>query len=334
MAKRLDLVGQRFGYLVVIGRAENNNRGNTQWLCQCDCGKKKVVLGYDLTHGRTTTCGCKANMKGKESYNRKNLVGLKFGTLSVISVSKIENGSISYNCKCDCGKELVVTASNLRKGQLTHNDCPMRRSHNFQNLIGKRFGKLVVEEFAGKRNKAVLWKCKCECGNETIVTANDLRVGHTKSCGCLAHQREKRADKSKWLSNSRIYKEYRSMLRRCSAEYHSPENYYDRGIRVCDAWANEDGFENFKQWALENGYSDELTLDRINVNGNYSPDNCRWATNKEQQNNRRNNIYIKIGDEVKTLKQWSEHFGLDYGMVKARYKRGWSEDRLFIPPLR
>ena len=90
MAKRLDLVGQRFGYLVVIGRAENNNRGNTQWLCQCDCGKKKVVLGYDLTHGRTTTCGCKANMKGKESYNRKNLVGLKFGTLSVISVSKID----------------------------------------------------------------------------------------------------------------------------------------------------------------------------------------------------------------------------------------------------
>ena len=119
------------------------------------------------------------------------------------------------------------------------------------------------------------------------------------------------------------------MKNRCRPDYYEARYYYDRGIRVCDEWKR---FEPFQDWALANGYADNLTLDRINVNAGYSPDNCRWVTIKVQQNNKRDNVYVTINGETKTLKMWCEQLCVDYRMVLARRRRGWPQERWFEPP--
>ena len=134
-------------------------------------------------------------------------------------------------------------------------------------------------------------------------------------------------------SEERIYRIWGNMLRRCDYKKHiSYKNYGARGIKVCDEWSKDHGFENFYQWAIKNGYSDDLTIDRIDVNGNYEPDNCRWITNTEQQNNRRNNKLIEYRGEIKTLAEWCRELGIGYSKTELRLSRGWSAEDSFEKP--
>jgi len=327
MAVAANLIGMRYGKLTVVQRAENNHKGNTMWLCKCDCGGEKIALGYDLTHGRTISCGCFKYMKGNKSPRKQDLIGKRFGRLNVIDElpERGKNYSIKYLCRCDCGKTTVVSASNLRSGHTKSCGCfsgEIKRS-NFKDLSGMQFGRLIVIGLdhveCGKR----YWKCKCACGKEKIAKGDNLTSGRTKTCGCTRKPRTRRYE-GICKSKTRIYKEWLAMRSRCSKSYHGHHIYFDRNIRVCAEWEQ---YELFKQWALAHGYSDDLTLDRIDNDKGYCPENCRWITNKEQQNNRRNNRYITFGGETKTLKQWSELQNLDYGVVKARLHRGWSELR-------
>lgn len=342
MAKALDLVGKKYGKLTVISRAENNKNGNTMWLCDCDCGGEKVALGYDLTHGRTTTCGCGST--GKPSHNRISLIGRKYGRLTVKSLNddRSQNGILYWNCVCDCGKKVVMSGGNLKsKENPSHSGCPFRkRPYNFKDLSGKRFGRLVVLTLSNKRdsNGRLLWECICDCGNKKTTTSDSLNSGHVKSCGCMLMEQRKKAKKiTHGMTNTRIYKLYRGMLLRCSPTYHGAKNYYDKGIVVCDEWLGENGFKNFYKWAIDNGYDDskpwtEMTIDRIDVNGNYEPTNCRWTTSKGQCNNMTTNVMIEYNGEKRTLKQWSEYFDLSYGMLKARRSKGIVPPELFNPP--
>ena len=203
------------------------------------------------------------------------------------------------------------------------------------NLTGKRFGKLVVIKTAGKtKNCAYLWQCKCDCGNEIIANVGNLKNGHTKSCGCLRVDRCKTNFTKHGLEHTRLYGIWSDMRLRCYDEkniaYH---RYGGRGITICDEWKND--VKAFYDWATANGYKDSLTIDRIDNDGNYCPENCRWATVKEQASNRRSNILVTHNGKTQTMKKWANEVGTPYKVVWARMQKlGWSAERALTEPVK
>lgn len=159
---------------------------------------------------------------------------------------------------------------------------------NRLNLIGQRFGRLTVIEEAGINSGYTLWKCKCDCGNEIIARGTHLKYGNTRSCGCLHREMLSQISKKHGGVGTRLYNIYHGMRERCYNPKQRTYRWYGaKGIKVCDEWLND--FTTFKQWAYENGYREEevlskmerLSIDRIDPNKDYSPDNCRWMTLSE-----------------------------------------------------
>lgn len=177
----------------------------------------------------------------------------------------------------------------------------------FQDLTGQKFGKLTVISCVSEIGESAKYNCKCECGNSVIAYGHNLVSGTTKSCGCIRRNKARNLKFKHGKVKTRLYKCWLNMKNRC----HNPntvdyKNYGGRGITICPEWQE---FEPFYEWAMANGYSDDLTIDRIDVNGNYEPDNCRWATMKEQSRNRTDNCIVEINGERKILQDWVEELG-------------------------
>ena len=202
------------------------------------------------------------------------------------------------------------------------------------NLIGQKFNRLLVigdaERYispSGHRMKQ--WLCRCDCGKEIAVTTNHLRSGHTKSCGCYAKEVsiQNGLKKKHGLTKTRIHRIWTQMKTRCfNPKDEHYKDYGGRGITICDEWLNN--LQAFHDWAIANGYSDELTIDRIDVNGNYEPSNCRWITTKEQNFNKRNTVFVTYKGETKTLAEWSSETGINYQTLFYRYKAGKTPDEI------
>lgn len=204
----------------------------------------------------------------------------------------------------------------------------------FKDLTGQRFGRLTVIDRADTQNSHVRWRCRCDCGNITIVKGIHLKNGHTKSCGCLIEEATRNAHSTHSLSKTRIYETWCSMKSRClNPQKRSYKNYGGRGITVCDEWQND--FRTFYDWAIKSGYRDDLMIDRIDVNGNYEPSNCRWADRRTQNNNRRNNHYLTHNGETKTMRQWADDLGISYYVLRSRINNShWSVERALNEPIK
>ena len=203
------------------------------------------------------------------------------------------------------------------------------------SFIGSRFGMLVVNErvsdyvapTGGVHRRYI---CTCDCGNVKTVVKDQLTSGKTKSCGCLRYgPKEKKHGEIK----TRLYRIWGNMCNRCS----NPRNpafdrYGGRGITVCDDWKD---YRNFRDWAEASGYTNSLTIDRIDNDAGYNPSNCRWANDYTQANNKRNNRVITYNGEKKTIAEWARVTGIPYKVLYARLNRyGWTTERAFTQPLR
>ena len=174
------------------------------------------------------------------------------------------------------------------------------------DLTGQKFGKLTVIGFSHKNKKGeYYYKCLCECGNEIIARGSHLKCGNIKTCKCS--RKNGNIIHGVWSRNNRIYKIWDGIMARCYDKNNQAyKNYGGRGIIVCDEWKNPTVFE---KWALNNGYNDVLTIDRIDNDGIYCPENCHWVTRKEQNRNKRNNVNITVSGETHCKAEWAEIFG-------------------------
>ena len=264
---------------------------------------------------------------------KNNLENVRFGKLVAInSVGKNKRGNLyRWLCKCDCGKEIIVDSSSLLQGKRTHCGCENKSpTHSvLYDLTNQTFGRLYVESLIKKNingKTRSFWHCRCECGNYKDVTGADLRGGRVSSCGCLWKENSLLRGKESYKdgrSKERLYKIYRGMKTRCTNPNRDDwKDYGGRGITVCDEW---EIYENFKSWALNNGYSDDLTIDRIDVNKGYCPENCRWVTLKEQARNKRNTVKLTINGIEKSLADWCEEEDKNYSIVLRRKEDGWDD---------
>lgn len=191
--------------------------------------------------------------------------------------------------------------------------------------LGKRFGRLlVIKESACSINGKKKYQCLCDCGKETIVFSENLISGHTRSCGCLKNDViHAGANTKHGLCRTRIYRIWKEMRRRCNNPNRpNYPRYGGRGIKVCDEWNSD--FMSFYKWAINNKYDDSLSIDRIDNNEGYGPENCRWASPQEQSNNRRSNRFLQHNGEEHTIAEWSRITGLEQSLIIGRLRLGWS----------
>ena len=200
---------------------------------------------------------------------------------------------------------------------------------NAIDLTGLRFGRLTVlsqaeTTFTAGGRPVRRWNCRCDCGNTIVTTRQNLRKGDTRSCGCLKLEETKKRLTTHGESKSVLYKRWKAMKKRCQNPNNSDYSHYGgRGIKVCEEWQD---YANFRDWALSHGYSDELSIDRIDVDGDYEPNNCRFISMKEQCNNRSNNLMVAHDGHVYTLSELAEAKGIHYSTLYERLKRGMSVD--------
>lgn len=193
-----------------------------------------------------------------------------------------------------------------------------------EDLTGKRFGRLTVVEYLYGKNRQSYWRCICDCGKEKITRASSLKAGLTRSCGCFHSDRSKVVCSNNFKthqgSKTRLFKIWVGMKKRCfDVKEPAYVNYGGRGITICDDWKND--FVSFRDWALNSGYEQNLTIDRIDNNGDYEPSNCKWSSAKEQANNRRSNILFAYKGKVQNLKTWCEELSLNYKSVWSRIRQ-------------
>lgn len=212
-----------------------------------------------------------------------------------------------------------------------------------ENLQGSRFGRLIVNSFHHvDKSGHTYWLCICSCGKQKIVRGSHLKTETIKSCGCLAQELrctvgrrqsgQKYRVKTHGQTNTRLYGIWRSMRYRCrNKNARNYSSYGGRGIKVCREW--DSSFTAFYEWSIANGYEDQMSIDRIDNDKGYRPDNCRWTTRKVQQNNRSVNHNIEFQGTTRTIREWEDILGFPKNLLSKRIIRNWDVSRALTTPV-
>lgn len=263
----------------------------------------------------------------------KDLTGLLVGRLRVIERAPTESGRTRWRCACACGGEAIVSTNNLTRGAIKSCGCLRREAsarcdRRLIDMTGQRFGRVTVLHRGTRAHLTnaqgqVVWVVRCDCdpnGERTWAVAGaNLRCGLVQSCGCLHREKASQASRVHGETRTSEHGVWQAMITRCeNPNVQGFENYGGRGIRVCDRWRND-----FAAFLADMGRRPSPThsIDRIDVNGNYEPSNCRWATKKEQARNKRNNRLITINGETRCVAEWAERLGCKPAVVVYRYGR-------------
>lgn len=269
----------------------------------------------------------------RKAHNFIDLSGKTFGRLTVLErADNSAKGNARWKCQCECGNETVVSGYDLRSGKTQSCGCQRGISSHkthFEDLSNMKFGKLTVIERAENAKERTMWKCMCDCGNIAIVGADMLKSGRTQSCGCLKFESRNYTHN---LSKTRLYNIWSKMKDRCYNENSPAYKWYGaRGITVCDEWLHD--FQAFYDWAMANGYRDNLTIDRRDTNGDYEPSNCRWTDWVTQANNTRSTVFLTYHGETKTVTEWSKITGIKRNTLLGRKRIGYTDEECIDVPL-
>lgn len=272
------------------------------------------------------------------SNKRKINIGDKFGELTIISElerKKHPNGRTSrvFECQCSCGNTVNVIINNLISGHSTKCGHCGRETKVINIPNGSRFGRLVtikevdsIEDKNGNKKRLVL--CKCDCGNTKVIPFWSLIRSKSKSCGCLSKElRIERSTKHGLSNRHPLYGVWKQIKQRCYNEnHHAYKDYGGRGIKMCDDWMV---FEKFFHWCINNGWEKNKTIDRIDNNKGYNPNNCRLVTMLEQNRNKRNNKSIEYnGRKWNSLSEFCKDYKLPYAKVQQQLYRGWDLEKV------
>lgn len=258
------------------------------------------------------------------NYIPPDITGRRFGRWYVLGFDRMRNGKSYWWCRCDCGTERSIRKSHLVNGESTSCGC---RAHDLRalDLVGERFGRWYVLGFdhADARGRQY-WLCKCDCGAEKVVSGSSLRSGHSTSCGCLKGELSRERVTKHGMRYDRLYHIWSHMKQRCVNENNPHYSLYGgRGIFICDEWLK---FENFRDWALDNGYSPDLTIDRIDNDDSYYPENCRWTDRLTQANNNRQCHYVTYSGITHTVSEWARLLNVNYRTLLTRINRNDMQD--------
>ncbi len=260
--------GDTFGRLTVLERRPSGEHGHVQWLCACECGREVMVMGSQLSSGRTKSCGCLRD-EGRKPWAK--------------------------------------------------------------SLVGNSYGRLTVIEMAPLKQRQAMCICQCECGTVVEIAAGSLRSGATRSCGCLNREVASERTKTHGMSHTPEYYAWGGMQSRCyNPNTESYPEYGGRGIKVAPQWLGSAGFQTFLQ-DMGLRPSDDHSIDRIDPDGDYAPENCRWATRIEQARNKRNNLRMTMNGETKTIVEWAEITGISYRTLRERRRRMTDQEALTTP---
>ena len=314
-----DFIGKKFNDWEVIDW-EIGPKKEVEWICRCKCGNIKKQKVDNIKNGRSKMCKECANKKRKKEKKQKEekILKLRFNN----HLNWTEN-----NTFIGTYKEFLEECK--KRKEIEQKKKKIKEEKELNKELGQKYGRLTVIEIIKPKKGLTKWRCKCDCGNEYIGIGKYIKYGNIKSCGCIAKELQENA-----IVYKRIYKVFRGMIERCyNPKNKNFKNYGGRGITICEEWKKDP--RKFIDWAYKNGYNEkakkwECTIDRIDVNGNYEPNNCRWVDMKIQAKNKRRsgrigkkyNIY---GKEM-TVKEIEEKYEISQQLFNYRIKKGMSNE--------
>jgi hypothetical protein len=316
MPKIKDLTGKKYNMLTAIKFIRLSFRRGAVWLFRCDCGQEKEIYADVVKRGSVRDCGCRGRL------GNDYIIGEKFGLLTAVKYDHSENGNRYYLYKCDCGNEIIAKVQLVSSGNKKSCGCLRKPMIN----TGERYNYLTAIRFGYTKNKQAYWLFKCDCGREKIIRAFAVKNEMIKSCGCMQKILHNKAISKHGESQTLLYARYNDMIQRCyNLKKHRYDCYGGRGIKVFEEWKKD--FLAFKAWAIKNNYKDGLSLERIDVNGDYCPNNCKWIPLADQSFNKRNTVLLTYNGVSKPQAVWAKELGLSSNIIYHRLRAGWSIER-------